>query len=82
MINQTTMKGLDEALADLRRAIDAVDDDSLKKRLIKGYSRMESVREEMCENSGNAIRFHKVMIAVVFFCMIALIYLFFIQKSE
>lgn len=47
MIPTTTFQGLDEALGDLRRAIDALPDDGIKKQLQRRYDRLRSVRDAL-----------------------------------
>ncbi len=45
MWQTTTIKGLDEALAELQRAIESLPDSSVKKKLQDRYQRLKTVRD-------------------------------------
>lgn len=47
MITDSTLHGLDEALGDLSRAIDALPDDGIKKQLQRRYDRLRGVRDSL-----------------------------------
>ena len=47
MWQSQTMQGLDGALTDLQKAIDALPDGSVKKGLLKRYSKLQGVRHEL-----------------------------------
>ena len=46
-MRDTTLKGLDEALNDLQRAIEGLPDTSTKKGLIKRYGKLQEVRDDL-----------------------------------
>ena len=47
MWQTTTIKGLDEALAELQRAIESLPDTAVKKQLQDRYRRLQGVRENL-----------------------------------
>ncbi|NLI75920.1 MAG: hypothetical protein GX442_05685 [Candidatus Riflebacteria bacterium] len=53
MWQTTTIKGLDEALAELQRAIESLPDTAVKKQLQDRYRRLQGVRENL-ENKPSA----------------------------
>ncbi|MBI3037997.1 hypothetical protein HYY75_02945 [bacterium] len=47
MWSNTTLHGLDEALAELKKAIDCLSDDPIKRQLSKRFQKLIEVRDEL-----------------------------------
>ena len=51
VVNASTIRGLDEALAELERAIESIQDSGTKRQLQKKYQRLSEVRKNLSGNS-------------------------------
>lgn len=51
VVNASTIRGLDEALAELERAIESIQDSGTKRQLQKKYQRLSEVRKNLSGSS-------------------------------
>ncbi|MBF0500884.1 MAG: hypothetical protein HQM09_12170 [Candidatus Riflebacteria bacterium] len=78
MWRNTTLNGLDEALTELNRAIEALPDSSTKKGLISRFGKLHRVRHELDHPQSASARFVPILIGgAAMMAIMAILYIYF-----